>query len=61
MTIEYYFRDGYGKERAYIKDENIAKYIMAITGRVSIDRRIIACFEYLGIKFVEVVAPRKVK
>lgn len=51
----------YGNERLYVKDEEQARYITAITGMKTIDERLIACFNYLGITFKEVIAPRKGK
>ncbi len=61
MTVEYYIKYAYGKDRLYVKDKEQARYITAITDRLTIDDRLVACFEFLGVKFKQVVAPRKEK
>lgn len=61
MIIEYYRKSTYGNNRLYVKDEEQARYITGITGMKTIDERIMACFNYLGITFKEVIAPRKGK
>ena len=61
MTIEYYAKVSYGNERLYVKDTEQARYMEGITGMKTIDDRIIVLFEYFGVKFKEVIAPRKGK
>lgn len=57
-TIEYYRKSVYGNELLYVKDKETAVAIQCLTGKVTIDARDMKCLEFLGLSFVEVLAPR---
>ena len=59
MIIKYYSKHNYGQQYFYILDENIAHSVFMITNKKTIDYRDIHHFESLGIKFIEVLPPRK--
>lgn len=57
MEIQYYKKNVYGKLNLYVKDNEQASWIMALTRRTTITVRDIIALQKLGHTFVEVVAP----
>lgn len=55
MTIEYYFKNVYGKEFMYIKDEKIAKILSKLTGMKTMSPVTVEALESLGHRFVQVL------
>lgn len=58
MEIEYYTKDVYGSELIYIKNDELANVVRALTGKKTVSAWDIKMFGKLGITFVEVLRPK---
>jgi len=61
MTIKYYIKNVYGVEKEYILEDRQAKLVSALTHRTTINVSDRLALGELGIKFKEVLAPKKGK
>ena len=59
MKIEYYRKNVYGRELAYIKDPEIEGVVGRLTGRYTITSQDIESLQKLGHELVEVLPERK--
>jgi hypothetical protein len=57
MKIEYYFKNVFGHEMIYIKDQEIAARITAMTNRLTINKTDIKALGFLGHEMIEVLPP----
>ena len=58
-TIKYYSKHNYGQQYFYIVDSEQAQSVSMLTNKKTIDYRDIHHFENLGLKFEEVLPPKK--
>jgi hypothetical protein len=59
MTIRYYEVERMGRVDRYVRDSEIAMYITMVTGKASLNERIMQGLERLGCKFKLVKEKRK--
>jgi len=58
MTINYYYKNVYGNEHIYIKDELQADIISGLTGKKTVSQYDINYLRKLGCTLTEVIPPR---
>lgn len=59
MTIYFYIKDHLGQKRLYVRDNDQRMWLMKVTKRATITPSHKKALEKLGIKFIQVEAPRE--
>lgn len=58
-TIEFYRKDIYGVTMYYVANDCERVIVSKLTGRKTLNKQDMACFEEMGFTLTEVLAPRK--